>query len=238
MPLQVIGAGYFRTGTLSTKRALEQLGFGPCYHMEEVFKAGDAHVKFWSDVHAGKSVDFREFFSEYQATTDFPACAYYRELMEAFPDAKVIVTVRDPSDWHRSCMQTVYRFSHGWPAYVLWLYLPFVRRRLNMIQSIWDVYFGGQFSNAEITKARFIAHIEQVKSIVPANKLLIFNVAEGWEPLCRFLQVPIPATPFPNSNDSVDFEKNFSSQRFLASVFAACSVGVLGLGVWVASKFI
>lgn len=238
MPLKVIGAGYFRTGTLSTKRALEELGFGPCYHMEEVFKHGDPHVQFWTDVHAGKVVDFREFFAEYSATTDFPACEYYRELLAAFPDAKVVLTVRDPQQWHKSALGTVYQFSYGWPAYVLWFFVPFARRRLNMIQPIWDVVFRGQFHNSDATEARFREHIDQVKMTVPASQLLVFNVKEGWEPLCRFLKVPIPSTPFPNVNDAQDFERNFGQQKSLAACLIACSVGVVGVSAWAALKFL
>src|SRR5919199_3150253 len=107
MALEVIGAGFGRTGTMSLKVALEELGFGPCYHMTEVF-ANPKHVKFWEAAARGEPVDWEELFRGYRSSVDWPGAAFYEELMERYPDAKVILTVRDPDRWYESALNTIY----------------------------------------------------------------------------------------------------------------------------------
>ena len=110
MTLDVIGAGFGRTGTMSLKVALEELGFGPCYHMSEVF-AHPEHVELWRAAAQGKEVDWEQIFGGYRATVDWPACSFYGELMEKYPDAKVILTVRDPQRWYESAYNTIYTMT-------------------------------------------------------------------------------------------------------------------------------
>jgi hypothetical protein len=106
MALEVIGAGFGRTGTKSLKAALEELGFDPCYHMSELFGHPE-HVELWEAAARGKSVDWNELLGGYRATTDWPACSFYEELMQSYPDAKVILTLRDPNRWYESTYNTV-----------------------------------------------------------------------------------------------------------------------------------
>jgi hypothetical protein len=113
--LKVIGAGFGRTGTQSLQVALEELGFTRCYHMTEVF-AHPEHAAAWSAARRGESVDWDTLFAGYQAAVDWPPCAFYQELLDRFPDAKVILTVRDADKWYESALQTIYYARHTFPA--------------------------------------------------------------------------------------------------------------------------
>ena len=199
MTIRIIGAGLGRTGTTSLKAALEQLGFGPCYHMTEVLKH-PTHIRAWEDAAAGIEIDWPALFGKYQATVDFPACTFYKVLMDAYPDAKVILSVRDPERWYESAYETIYLTLQAVPFWSRWL--PWVGdlHRMTM-QLLWKQQFGGRFEDRAHAIRLFNQWNEEVRATVPADKLLIFDVKEGWEPLCEFLGVAIPATPFPHAND-------------------------------------
>ena len=106
--LKIIGAGFGRTGTLSLKVALEELGFSPCYHMIEVFER-PADIAVWEAAALGKPIDWKALFAGYQATVDWPACIFYKELMQVYPDAKVLLTVRNPENWYESANSTIFQ---------------------------------------------------------------------------------------------------------------------------------
>lgn len=196
--LKVIGAGFGRTGTLSLKHALEALGVDRCYHMTELFERPVANEQ-WAAIVDGKPVDWHTVFEGYQATVDWPACAYYRELMQVYPDAKVLLSVRDPEKWYESVANTIYRVSHVNTD-------PTRSMHRNMVDTlIWQRTFDGRFEDKDYAIAVFLRHIEEVKQHVPAEKLLVYNVKEGWEPLCAFLGVEAPAKPFPHDNDRANF---------------------------------
>jgi hypothetical protein len=197
--VKVIGSGFGRTGTLSMKVALEQLGFGPCYHMEEVVKR-PKHIQLWHNVAYGKPVDWHALFQNFQATVDFPASVVYKELMEAFPEAKIVHTVRDPERWYDSTYETIYQANSLFPSWLRKV-VPIVSHFTQMERRlIWLNLFEGNFEDRQRAIEIFHQHTEAVKSTVPADRLLIFNVNEGWEPLCQFLGVPVPDTPFPHVN--------------------------------------
>lgn len=206
--MKVIGAGFGRTGTMSLKAALEELGFGPCYHMFEVSERPE-HILKWRDYTQGKSMDWKRLFEGFQSTVDWPACIYYRELMEVFPDAKVLLSVRDPEKWYESTLNTLYRVGKTFPISVLGPFLPPIRRMRAMVYgSIWDGTFSGKFEQREHAIEVFKRHIEEVKRHVPPERLLVYEVKQGWEPLCRFLGVPVPVgKPFPHINDTADFKR-------------------------------
>lgn len=193
--LKLIGAGFGRTGTASLKQALEDLGFGPCYHMFEVFKT-DA-TELWYSVVNGAPVDWHAVFQNYQATVDWPACTYYKNLMCAYPDAKVLLSVRDPDKWYDSVASTIYPSSHRDPTSL----------HTRMIDAlIWQGTFHGRFEEKEYAIAVFLRHNEVVRQYVPPEKLLVYDVKQGWEPLCAFLGVEVPAgKPFPHLNDRESF---------------------------------
>jgi hypothetical protein len=214
--VQVIGAGFGRTGTLSLKAALETLGFGPCYHMVEVF-ARPEHVPMWRAAAAGQPVDWHGLFAAYRATVDWPACAFYSDLMDAFPEARVILTVRDPERWYESARATIYRVRNpggglsGAAMRAMFmlgrLLVPRMRTAPAMINEvIWQGTFDGRFEDREHAIAIYQKHNEEVKRRVPPEKLLVYQVSQGWEPLCAFLGVDMPAdTPFPHLNDRDSF---------------------------------
>lgn len=204
--LKVIGSGFGRTGTLSLKMALEEIGYGPCYHMQEVIKR-PSHIKLWHQMANGQRVDLHQIFADFQATVDFPANVIYKELMALYPEAKVIHTIRDPERWYESTYETIYPARFVFPDWLL-RGVPFLRRFMEMQDGMfWETLFEGQFENRHRALEIFDEYTEDVKRTVPAEKLLIFNVAEGWQPLCQFLDVPIPDTPFPHVNDKATMQR-------------------------------
>ena len=234
MTLKVIGAGFGRTGTTSIKAALEQLGFTQCYHMQEVIKH-PAHVQRWIDVMDGKPVDWDALFAGYQATVDWPACNFYEQLMAHYPNAKVLLTVRDPDKWYDSCLNTIYAMYHK-PV------MRFVRRLFPLMQRfmamndrlIWQGDFQGRFADRSYAIKVFNAHNAAIKAAVPAERLLVYDVKEGWEPLCRFLNVPVPqGVPFPHLNDSGVFQRMFQLAYGLVGLLLVAGVALIW---WLATR--
>lgn len=197
--MQIIGPGFGRTGTLSLKAALEQLGFDPCYHMIEVL-THPSHIATWQAAADGQPVDWVSFLGGYKAALDYPQAHFYKELMAAFPNAKVVLTVRDADRWYESTRETIYRGSAlpAWLTHILPPYRGFER----MVQdTVWQRIFHGRFEDRQYAIGVYNAHIAEVKASVPAQKLLVFDVKQGWAPLCAFLGVPIPTGPFPHVNE-------------------------------------
>ncbi|MFL6160769.1 MAG: sulfotransferase family protein [Jatrophihabitantaceae bacterium] len=200
--LQVIGAGFGRTGTMSLKVALETLGFGPCYHMTEM--ANDpSHFRLWAAARDGEQVDWSSLYARYRATVDWPGCLYYRELMAAFPQAKVILTVRDPERWYASVRDTLYSLKTATDEYLA--AAGPARPPLQYENRIWTDTFAGRFTDQEFAIGVFEQHNQQVRDTVPAERLLVYQVCDGWQPLCEFLQAPAPDEPFPRVNDTQAF---------------------------------
>ena len=194
MALQVIGAGFGRTGTLSLKLALEQLGFGPCYHMVEVL-AKPKSTAFWSAAADRGPTDWNSIFEGYKATVGWPGASFWRELSVAYPDAKVILTERDEEAWFESTQATI--FSEGlekMPA-------PF----FNMASRVIGQLFDQKFRDKDTLIAGFRRHNAMVKQVIPPERLLVYNVREGWYPLCQALGVSVPDAPFPRVNGKDDF---------------------------------
>ena len=197
--MRVIGAGFGRTGTTSLKAALEQLGFAPCYHMQEVIK-NPSHVSFWNAAARGEAVDWRGFFEPYGATVDWPACTFYQQLMAVYPDAKVLLSVRDPERWYESVMSTIY------PSSTTESDDPNRQRHMAMVDSVvWNSIFGRRLEDKEHTLRVFADHLAEVQRSLPAERLLLFEARDGWEPLCAFLGVPVPNEPYPRLNDRASF---------------------------------
>ena len=197
--MQVIGAGFGRTGTVSLKEALEHLGY-PCYHMQEVMKAyGRGHVDTWDAALTGHTdIDWEGLFAGYEATVDFPACVFYRELMAAFPDAVVVLSIRDPGRWWSSFSKllglvTKARFFGFVP-----MFRKFSAMNVNLVQYVFD----GMPDRRRAIQC-YLRHVEDVKATVPKARLLVYSVTEGWEPLCKFLGKPVPDIPFPHANAGI-----------------------------------
>jgi hypothetical protein len=199
--LDIIGVGFGRTGTLSLKAALEKLGFGPCHHGDEVIAHRETATD-WIAAADGEPVDWNAVYAGYRSTVDWPGARFWRELAAHFPAAKVILTFRDPDQWFDSMSNTVFPAIQNVPADVPPEVLPLVTmiRRVTM-----DGVFGGAVPDRATAVRIFADHITAVRDEIPADRLLIFDVAEGWGPLCAFLDVPVPATPFPRANDQESF---------------------------------
>lgn len=213
MTIKVIGAGMGRTGTLSLKVALEQLGYGKCYHMIELILNEPQRVVYWEQAFAGKPVNWDAAFVGYQATVDFPGYRVYKQLLDYYPDARVILTVRDPESWYESANATIYRAEPGLLGKLkMGVKVPFSARVRNQIRvfqltrAVWQEDFAGRFEDRAFAIERYQQHIADVQATVPADQLLVFDVREGWEPLCNFLGVPVPDAPFPQTNSRAEFQ--------------------------------
>ena len=199
MALKVVGAGFGRTGTLSLKVALEKLGVGPCYHMMEVFPRPE-HVAIWHRLAFGNPIDWDELFDGFQATVDWPSARWWREIAAHYPDAKVLLSVRDPEAWYKSMSDTIAQPMRE-PA-------PdsapeIVRLQSQMIRkSVLAETFDNRFEDKAHTIEVFNRHTQEVRDSIDPARLLVFDVREGWGPLCRFLEVPIPDEAFPRLNDT------------------------------------
>lgn len=204
MSIKVIGAGFGRTGTLSLKMALEQLGFDKCYHMLEV-RENPSHVPVWADAHAGRPVDWDALFAGYQASVDWPSCNLWREQLAHFPDAKVLLSLRDPDSWYDSIMNTIYPSSSS----LVDAEEPELRQFGQWAMDIiWNPIFDNRMDDRSYVIDRFNQHNQTVIDEVPPEKLLVFEAKHGWKPLCEFLNVPVPATDYPRVNTTEDFNSN------------------------------
>jgi Sulfotransferase domain len=199
MALKVVGAGFGRTGTLSLKNALEKIGYGPCYHMLEVFPRPD-HVALWHNAAFGKSVDWDLLFHDFCATVDWPSTRWWRELADHFPDAKVLLSLRDPEAWYQSMRETIYQ-PMTWP---LSDDAPELVRLQNQMvrKAILDDTFDNRFDDKAHAIAVFNRHNQEVRDTIDPKRLLVFEARQGWEPLCRFLEVSVPDEPYPRLNDT------------------------------------
>ena len=195
--MHAIGAGFGRTGTNSLKLALERLLGAPCYHMFELI-ARPADVAVWAAAADGEPVDWHDLFAGWGAAVDWPAVSFHTELAEAFPDAIVVLSIRDPAAWWTSADQTIFPMlrsvphrGEGAPT------VGDVARRLVLA----DV---GSIDDPVVAQRAFVDHVERVRATVDPARLVEWNTADGWGPLCRALEVPIPAEPFPRTNDRAD----------------------------------
>ena len=202
--MDVIGAGFGRTGTLSLKVALEQLGYGPCLHMFDVI-GNPRQIAAWQAVLNGRRAGWQTVLNGFRSAVDWPACTYYAELAAAFPAAKVVLTLRPAQAWYDSMRNTIYAVSQAAAAGKLEAggLPPPSPEYVRMIQELlWERTFGGRFADRDHAIGVYQAHIAQVKDTVPAERLLVFQVSQGWQPLARFLGVPVPDAPFPRLNDA------------------------------------
>jgi hypothetical protein len=194
MALKVIGSGLGRTGTMSTKLALEQLGFR-CHHMVEVFMHPES-VPLWVDAGNGKP-DWDAIFAEYTAAVDHPGCAYWRQLMDHYPEGKVLHTVRDPDKWFDSTQATIFNPDRPEPP---------PGTPMGDFFAQLQAFYGGDMHDRAFMTDFFRRHSEAVVAGVPKERLLVFEVKDGWGPLCEFLGAPVPDTPYPRENTTEQFQ--------------------------------
>lgn len=204
MTLRVIGAGFGRTGTESMKLALEALGFAPCHHMKEVH-ADPEQTRLWRErvtrpIGDPDAPGWDALLAGFEASVDWPSAFYWRELAEAHPEAKILLTVRDsPETWWRSFSKTILPFMRAARAD------PSLPQMGTML--LWDQVFGGRAEDAEHAMAVYSRANEAVVAEVPADRLLVFTTGDGWAPLCRFLDLPAPSIPFPSANSAEAFQE-------------------------------
>lgn len=205
MSLKVIGAGVGRTGTNSLRVALNQLGFGPCYHMHELVANAPVNVPLWLAALDGRP-DWETIFQGYASAVDWPTSAFYGELHAAYPEAKIILTVRGAESWAESFSATIYKLqSEGDQAPAM------MKPWFDMANGVvFKSGFPFGLDKQGLAKA-FEAHSEAVKAAIPSRQLLVYDVREGWAPLCAFLGVAEPADAFPKTNSRGEFWEHASA---------------------------
>lgn len=202
MSLSIIGAGFGRTGTQSLQRAIEMLGFGPCHHMYEV-RRNPRLTALWQSIADGAPPDWDVVFDGYESTVDWPSAAYWRELAAHYPKARIILSLRDPAQWYDSMVQTIV------PSATLGTEAdpdPQGRAGSALIRKVvLDGVFEGRIADRDFAIRRFASHRNEVTATIDPDRLLLMDVRDGWEPLCRFLGVPVPTGPFPSGNSVSEF---------------------------------
>jgi hypothetical protein len=207
MPLSIIGSGFGRTGTMSLKLALEQLGFGPCHHMEEVMGHPET-VPQWCAAARGEPLDWEEVYRGYGSTVDWPGAHYWLELLERYPDARVIHTVRPAEAWWTSFSETIGTILADAAGQD-----DGPQSLTEMAHAIVAATFGSTLDDKAAALRAFEQRTADVRAAVAPDRLLVFEVRDGWGPLCEFLGVPAPDSPFPRTNDTAAFWETFGDAK-------------------------
>lgn len=247
--IKVIGACWGRTGTHSLKNALEILGYR-CYHMKEVFPHGEKHTRFWQRAAQQQCANFDDVFvmssssstssssgdhdynnQNFTASCDFPSAAFWKEQLKQYPNAKVILGLRDPEKWYQSCMDTIFRMLPDHPncslgtKVTLWLGLPAKGMGDMVVEVISKRCFGKDFSRKNVIHS-YIQYCEEVKRDCPSHQLLAHNPKDGWEPLCKFLGKPVPNVPYPHVNDTKEFQRILLVMNVVGYLTLVLSLGL------------
>lgn len=191
------------------KRALEHLGFGPCHHMHEVHE-NPVRVEQWRAIAEGRSSDWAGAFEGFRSSVDWPSIAFWKEISKAYPDARVLLTWRPVDAWFKSFAKTILPLMHESEA------LPESQRSLPakmLLAVIRDVSFRGEIYDEAKMRARYEEHNAEVEALIPEGRRLTFTAGDGWEPLCAWLGVAVPDTPFPHSNTTADFNAAVERER-------------------------
>lgn len=202
--IDIIGTGFGRTGTVSAYLALNKLGVGPVFHNMEIPKTPGL-AKRIHDVALGGDETWGELLDGYHACLDFPACVFWKDILKEFPDAKVLHTIRDPDDWFDSINSTIFAI----------LQTPFPddpaqRQHWEMsTEVILKQCFDMRLDDRKHCTSVFRAREVEVRATVPDDRLLVFDVREGWEPLCDFLDVPVPDEDFPRMNSKTEVRRGW-----------------------------
>ncbi len=199
MTLRVVGAGLGRTGTHSQKLALERLLGAPCYHMLETFGRPD-DIPVWHRAVDGDLPDWHTFLSDFEAAVDWPVAAFWGELSDAFPDAAVLLSTRDPDSWWTSASNTIFQIVAG----------ELAENEINagqqsMALDMLTKRFTPHWMDEDEAKAAFVAHNEAVRAAIPKERLVEWQPGDGWEPICNALGLPVPDEPYPHVNTTSDF---------------------------------
>lgn len=214
--MKLIGVGFGRSGTMSLKGALEQLGADPCFHMIDLImgESKERDLAYWERIANGEDVDWHEVFEPWDATVDWPACRYWRELADAFPDAPILLNYRDFDGFYKSCENTILAVKKAAQAGEL---TPDSSREppspklFGIIEKlIWQGDFQGRFEDKEWVRQMYHDRIETIKREIPSDRLILWELGkDGWEPLADALGVPAPSEPFPHLHDTNEFRTEF-----------------------------
>jgi hypothetical protein len=211
--MKLIGAGLPRTATTTQMVALEMLGL-PCYHMRDMMADLGKSVPLFRKAYEGNG-PWDEIFEGKTSTVDWPSAFYWRELIEVYPDAKVLLSVRDHDSWTRSMQDTINQVYFGDnlmhhladarykidPEFAAWIDL--------MIDMVWEgrgALAGTKGESSAMAEAAERWN-QEVIDTVPSERLLVWNPKDGWEPLCELLDVDVPSEPLPHANDTETFRK-------------------------------
>jgi hypothetical protein len=209
--VKVIGAGFGRTGTMSLKAALERLGANPCFHMIDIIR-DPSNLHYWQAAAEGEKVDWTEALAGWEGSVDWPGCTFYKEHMETWPDAPVLLSVRDPESWYKSVANSIHAAKEmamrgeleppeeNPPS-------PEVMQMINGL--IWNGTFHGRFEEKDYALKVFNDHIEEVKRTVPPERLVVYEIKQGWGPLAEMMGVDVPDEEFPHLNDTESFRQMF-----------------------------
>lgn len=224
--LLVIGTGFGRTGTLSLKLALDRLGFGPTYHMQEALRR-PSHLRAWRTYARTGAMDWDALFARYRSSVDFPTCLAWRELADRYPAARFVHTIRDADRWYDSTAATIYQGRTVLPHWFRGLFGPAGDYGEVNEKLVWQGLFGGRFEDRDHAVATYRRHTAEVVNGLDPERLLVFEVADGWEPLCRFLGVPVPDEPFPHANDAAWIRRRLTAVRYTTRALPAVAAGAL-----------
>jgi hypothetical protein len=202
--LKVFCIGLSRCGTFSLKTALESLGFSKCYHAKELFENYQKYDPLWIKAFNGEQVDYDELFEGFQSCADFPACYFYEEIANFFPNAKLILNTRSAESWYDSMSETILKILYGSGE------VPECQKvSVELEKKLFQKLFGDKLTDKEFMVNWYNSRVEKIKSQYPSERLLVYEVSQGWEPLCKFLDLPVPEEPFPNMNNRQEFVKLF-----------------------------
>ena len=214
MSIKIIGAGLPRTGTNTLKDSLEKLGYKKTYHMKELL-VNPQTLHYWKTLDQTGTTNWDELYDGFQASVDFPAYPWYKEHLKKYPDAKIILTVRPFEDWYTSVHSTIWlagpkNIFEKIVKIAKMLFNPRMKAAAMCVKfakkKIFKDHFQGKFLDKAAAEKIFNQHIADVKAFVPADKLLVFEVSQGWGPLCKFLGVPEPSEPIAHLNKKENFK--------------------------------
>ncbi|MFO1075599.1 MAG: sulfotransferase [Geminicoccaceae bacterium] len=192
--LAVIGAGFAGTGTGPLAAALERLGFGPCHDLQALVRQPGL-IPAWEEAVDGAIPDWDRLLAGYASTVGWPGCHFWREFADRYPAARLILTLREPHAWYRRASATLFRErAERPPAEPAARAVRQLARRMILQQT-----FGGSAGDEALAIEALRLHEAEVRRAIAPERLLAFDVAEGWAPLCRFLGAEIPKTPFPGT---------------------------------------
>lgn len=221
--MKVIYAGYPKTGTKTMHEVFKRLGYKTIYDIMENYEYLNDD---WNKIYAGKGTveDFRRMFKDVDVVMDSPCCYFWEEILEAFPEAKVLFGYRDDEQWYKSFKSQVDSYERI-DMKLQVLLSPTFRSMGGFLIGIQNLYFGlgkqpGPFGfnlvmNEMMCRKSYRMHNAYVLNNAPKDKLHVVDFKQGWEPICKFLEVPVPELPFPHKNKNAGWTQELVQEHHL-----------------------